>query len=94
MLAANVVQLHHLPRRQWTAWHDLIYCIYMNMLTITKEIEMLRSFAVSIIGRDAEGEYRPEFVREVLHAVHEKPLRRFHFTNAKAFLAEIEQADA
>ena len=66
----------------------------MNVMAMTKEIEMLRSFAVSIVGRDAEGEYSQEFVREILNAVHEKPLRRFHFASAKAFLAGIERADA
>ena len=66
----------------------------MNMVAMTKEIAMLRSFAVSIVGRDAEGEYRPEFVREILNVAHEKPMRRFRFANARAFLAEIERADA
>jgi len=65
----------------------------MNMIALEKEVRMLRSFAISIVGRDPEGEYRPEFVREMLRAVSEKPQRRFHFENAKAFLAEIARAN-
>mgnify|MGYP001569639760 FL=1 len=64
------------------------------MIALEKEVKMLRSFAISIVGRDPEGEYRPEFVREMLRAVNEKPHRRFRFANAKAFLAEIARADA
>jgi len=50
---------------------------------------MLRSFAVSIVGRDPEGEYRPEFVRKVLRAAKLRPSQRF--ANKKSFLAELSR---
>lgn len=51
---------------------------------------MLRSFAVSIIGRDSEGEYQPEFVRDTLRAMQEKPTKRF--ISARQFLADLKRA--
>lgn len=64
----------------------------MNMIALEKEVRMLRSFAISIVGKDPEGEYRPEFVRKILRTANEKP--QFRFSSAKAFLAEIRKADA
>ena len=66
----------------------LLYWSHMSTADLHREIEMLRSFAVSIVGKDSEGEYRPDFVRKVLRSVHLRPTRRFE--NAKAFLAEVE----
>ena len=63
----------------------------MNMIALEKEVKMLRSFAISIVGKDPEGEYRPEFVRKILRAANEKP--QFRFSDAKTFLAEIQKAD-
>lgn len=75
----------------WTRKDGSIYYAHMNMLALTKEVKMLRSFAISIVGRDPEGEYRPEFVRKILRAANEKP--QFRFSNAKEFLAQIRKAD-
>jgi len=64
----------------------------MNMIALEKEVKMLRSFAISIVGKDPEGEYRPEFVRKILRTANERP--QFRFSDAKSFLAEIKKADA
>ena len=58
--------------------------------SMKREIDVLRSFAISIAGKDTEGEYRPEFVREILRAAKEKAT--FRFTTPKALLKDIEQA--
>ncbi len=50
---------------------------------------MLRSFAVSIVGKDTEGVYRPPFVRDVLRAAQMQPNRRF--TGAADFLAGLSK---
>ena len=52
-----------------------------------REIDLLRSFAISIAGKDPEGEYRPEFIKKVLAASKEKPL--YEFKDAKSFLRQI-----
>ena len=54
------------------------------------EIDMLRSFAISIAGKDPEGEYRPEFVRDILRASKEKATHKF--TTPETFLKDIERA--
>lgn len=74
-------------------FHHFQYTIMrMNNYALEREIKILRSFAVSIVGKDAEGEYRPEFVRKILRTLNERPQSRF--AGAKKFLAEIEKADA
>ncbi|MDE1975235.1 MAG: hypothetical protein KGI49_01855 [Patescibacteria group bacterium] len=41
---------------------------------LTREVESLRSFVIAIVSnRDDEGEYKPEFVKEILKASREKP---------------------
>ncbi len=52
---------------------------------------MLRSLAVSLVGRDSEGAYRPEFVRRILQSVSRTPTK--HYTNKKSFLAELLKND-
>ena len=53
------------------------------------EIDMLRSFAISVMGKDPEGEYRPEFVREIMRASSEKPA--YTFRGKSSFLAELRR---
>lgn len=60
-----------------------------NIADLQKEIEMLRSFVIGYLGRDAEGEYRPEFVREILKVANEKP--QYIFKNSKTFLAQLRK---
>lgn len=63
----------------------------MNNSSLSHEVEMLRSLAVSLVGRDPEGEYRPEFVRKVLRSVKLRPTHKF--TNKKEFLALLLKND-
>ena len=67
----------------------MLYSQYMERDTLRDEISMLRSLAVSIVGRDTEGTYKPEFVRAVLKKAHMKPTRRF--LDSKTFLSELSK---
>ena len=71
----------------------LWYTILMSdnsLNELKKEVQMLRSFAISMVGKDDEGTYKPEFVRELLRSARVRPTRRF--TGAKDFLADLEAA--
>ena len=61
----------------------------MNNISLAEEIKMLRSLAVSLVGRDSEGDYRPDFVRKALRAMKLQPTRRF--VSKKTFLAELSK---
>ena len=77
----------------------------MNTTTITKinnisqvqskedvlqnEVKLLRSFVISIAGEDEEGEYNPEFVKEILEAAQEQPTESF--VDAQSFLASLKR---
>lgn len=58
-----------------------------NIQELQKEISLLRSAVISIIGKDDEGVYRPEFVKEILEAATETPQYRFQGKNS--FLADF-----
>ncbi|RJQ34360.1 hypothetical protein C4568_02665 [Candidatus Parcubacteria bacterium] len=60
----------------------------MNQLTLEQEVSLLRSAVIGLIGRDKEGEYRPEFVEETFAALAEKP--EFVFSSPEEFLARLE----
>jgi hypothetical protein len=60
-------------------FYQFVSIVIMNMISLEKEVGLLRSFAMSIVGRDVEGEYRPKFVQEIIRAVYEKPQRRGGF---------------
>ena len=62
----------------------------MTTASLSQEVKMLRSLAVSLVGIDSEGAYRPAFVRRVLKASQTSPTRRF--SNKKAFLAELSDS--
>jgi hypothetical protein len=57
---------------------------------IKKEIkhELLQEFVLPILKnvRDSEGDYKEKFVKDVLAAVHQKPL---YIYNSKTFLGRI-----
>ena len=60
----------------------------MSNLSVKQELSLLRSAVIGLIGRDPEGEYRPEFVDEMLRAVTEdRPTEAF--TTPAAFLKRI-----
>ena len=59
-----------------------------GLSNLKEEIRALRSFIIGALGKDHEGEYRPEFVRRVLKAARKKAV--FTFKNKKDFLKQIE----
>lgn len=54
---------------------------------LEREVELLRSFMIGQLGKDPEGEYKPEFVKEILKAAKEKP--KYEFKDGKSFLKQI-----
>ena len=56
---------------------------------VKREVAVLRSFAINVMGKDPEGEYRPEFVREIMHASSEKSA--YTFRGKSSFLAELRR---
>jgi hypothetical protein len=61
----------------------------MNTETLQHELVLLRSYVVSIAGKDREGAYRPELVARVRKELREEPTKRFKDTNT--FLQELER---
>lgn len=57
---------------------------------IRREVNLLRSFAISMIGEDKEGKYNPKFSSEILKATKEKPTQSFR--DSRSFLDEIRKA--
>lgn len=56
---------------------------------LSQEVLLLRSFVISIIGeRDPEGEYRPEFVKKILHLAKKKQ-PNIKFTTSEDLLEQI-----
>ena len=51
--------------------------ITKQLNNLSQEITMLRSFIIGMAGKDAEGEYRPEFIKRILKASLEKPTHRY-----------------
>ena len=58
-----------------------------SKINIAQELTLLRSAVIGLIGKDPEGEYKPEFVKKVLRALKEKP--RYTFTSKEKFLKQI-----
>jgi hypothetical protein len=62
--------------------------IYKPQLSkLEREIKLLRSFLIGIVGKDPEGNYRPEFVKKILKAAREK--KEFVFRNKSSFLSRL-----
>jgi len=57
---------------------------------LREEIKALRSFIIGVLGKDSEGEYKPEFVRKILKVAREKAT--FTFKNKKDFLKQIKRS--
>ncbi len=62
----------------------------MAELSTKQEITLLRSAIAGLVGVDAEGAYRPEFVAQTLGSLKRVPTHTF--TDTKKFLADIENA--
>lgn len=56
---------------------------------LKKEVELLRSFMIGFIGKDKEGDYNPEFVKNIFKAIEKKP--DYKFNNSASFLAHLRQ---
>ena len=61
----------------------------MTTLEIQKEINLLKSFAISILGNDKEGNYNPNFIKETLKATSERPSHSFK--NKEDFLKLLKK---
>ncbi|OGZ65982.1 MAG: hypothetical protein A3C50_03090 [Candidatus Staskawiczbacteria bacterium RIFCSPHIGHO2_02_FULL_43_16] len=60
-----------------------------SLREIQTELELIRSFMIGLAIEDAEGKYRPEFVKRALRSLKDKPTETF--TNAKDFLRKIRK---
>lgn len=58
-----------------------------EVISIKEEVNLLRSFVIGILGKDEEGEYRPEFVEKALKAAREKP--RGVITDTESFFKNL-----
>jgi len=58
-----------------------------RLRSLEREVARYRSFLISFAGEDAEGAYRPEFVKHVLDAADERPTKTFRGT--AQFLNEL-----
>lgn len=55
---------------------------------LEKEVGLLRSFMIGHIAKDSEGEYKPEFVEDVLRALSDNEIE-YEFKDTKSFLGHI-----
>ncbi len=60
----------------------------MSTLTVKQELALLRSAVIGIIGKDPEGSYRPEFVKEMFATLSDTP--EFEFSSPKQFLDHLK----
>ncbi len=54
---------------------------------LRREVALLRSIVISIIGEDPEGKYKPSFVKTILKAAEEKP--KFKFKGADELIKQL-----
>ncbi len=54
---------------------------------LKQEVELLRSLVISVVGKDKEGEYRPEFVKRILKSARSKP--KYTYKDSKTFLSQL-----
>lgn len=64
--------------------------LHTELRSIRREINVLRSLVVSLIGEDREGSYRPSFVKAILEAAGEKPIHKF--ISPTALLSKLKRA--
>lgn len=57
----------------------LVRNLQKEVQTLQKEVRFLKS--AFFVPYDDEGEYKPRFVKEVLHAVRQKPKRTYEYRN-------------
>lgn len=66
--------------------------IERELQRLRREVSLLRGGLISVLGEDPEGEYRPEFIVELLGAAEETPTYRF--TNSQGFLRALRSSRA
>lgn len=55
---------------------------------LKQEIRSLRSFVISVVGKDPEGNYKPEFVQRVHKAVNDKTI--YAYTGPGSLLKQLK----
>ena len=66
----------------------MLYSINMSMLSVKDEVKLLRSALIGLVGKDREGNYRADFVREMYTDLKRKPTQTF--SNKEDFLALLK----
>ncbi|MEK7610971.1 MAG: hypothetical protein AAB486_01185 [Patescibacteria group bacterium] len=51
--------------------------IKTQVVDIKKEVALLRSYIIGVVGKDSDGSYRPEFVRRIFRNLSDKPVHIF-----------------
>lgn len=59
---------------------------------LQQQVALLRSFIIGAVGRDSEGEYRPEFVERIFQAMQEPATHTFR--DAGSFLTQLKRHTA
>lgn len=54
---------------------------------LKKEIELLRSVVLGYVGKDSEGDYKPDFVKRAISAVSQNP--KYEFKDAGSLLKHL-----
>ncbi|MFH1030070.1 MAG: hypothetical protein V1770_02315 [bacterium] len=67
--------------------NNKIHSSNLRIKNLKSEVNLLRSFIISIVGEDKEGKYNPLFMEEILQASDEKA--NDCFSDAKSFLKEL-----
>lgn len=62
----------------------------MTTKELEQKVSMLQSAIIGLVGRDAEGNYRPAFVKRVLRRAQEPT--QYRFTDANSFLKELHRS--
>ena len=61
-----------------------------QVVNLQLKVDALHNALVSMLGEDAEGNYRPEFIKELLESLKEKP--EFTYTDSDTFLEQVNDA--
>lgn len=79
-----------------TIYSDTIYNVNMittgqrqNVAELKREVGLLRSFVIGAVGKDKEGQYRPEFVEKILRATENNSAHLF--TDPHSFLGKLRK---
>ncbi len=60
-----------------------------NAKEMAKEMSLLKSLLIGLVGKDEEGAYRPDFVRRILHTAHQPAVGVF--TTSEDFLRVLKK---